>query len=89
MVILKKEDEPLIMDMGALRYSAKRIAELLDLPKEDVKSAMKDNQSELSKLLKKGKDHHAFLVDRKLLERAASGDLAAIKKVEMRQRSKD
>ncbi len=67
-------------------YDSKKIASILELDKDEVDSELKNEESELSKLLQKGKDMADYVIDLKLFEMAKTGDIKALEKLDLRKR---
>lgn len=83
---IKKEQKEQVINFGVFNYDSKKIASILELDKDEVDSELKNEESELSKLLQKGKDMADYVIDLKLFEMAKTGDIKAIEKLDYRKR---
>jgi len=83
---IKKEQKEQVINFGVFDYDSKKIASILELDKDEVDSELKNEESELSKLLQKGKDMADYVIDLKLFEMAKTGDIKAIEKLDYRKR---
>lgn len=83
---IKKEQEEQVINFGVFDYDAKKIASILGLEKGEVEKELKNNESQLSKLLQKGKDMADYVIDLKLFEMAKTGDIKALEKLDHRKR---
>ncbi len=70
---IKKEQKEQVINFGVFNYDSKKIASILELDKDEVDSELKNEESELSKLLQKGKDMADYVIDLKLFEMAKNG----------------
>ena len=86
---ISKNHEEMIINFGALGYSGNKIANILGLNPNDVILEAKNPNSELSKLLRKGRDMADYVIDLKLFEMAKSGDIKALEKLELRKRTQN
>jgi glycosylphosphatidylinositol transamidase (GPIT) subunit GPI8 len=78
-----------IIQMGILEYTCDKILNILDEFIEDQNKFIKDfnnDNSEVYKAYKKGKDKADFIIDQRLFELAKTGNIAAIEKIEQRKR---
>lgn len=85
MKIIEEQIEQVI-NFGVFDYDAEKIASLLEVDISEVIDDMNDEESELYKLLKKGRDMADYVIDLKLFELAKNGDLKALDKLEHRKR---
>jgi len=83
---IKKEQKEQVINFGVFNYDSKKIASILELDKDEVDSELKNEESELSKLLQKGKDMADYVIDLKLFEMAKTGDIKALEKLDLRKR---
>lgn len=83
---IKKEQEEQIINFGVFDYDAEKIASILELDKTEVEEQLKDKESQLSKLLQKGKYMSDYVIDLKLFEMAKTGDIKALEKLDHRKR---
>lgn len=83
---IEKENEEQIINFGVFDYDALKIANILGLTETEVENEMKNENSDLSKLLQKGKDMSDFVIDLKLFEMAKSGDIKALEKLDFRKK---
>ena len=86
---IKEEQKEQVINFGVFDYSSKKIASILGLDKSEVDSELKNKESELSKLLQKGKDMADYVIDLKLFEMAKTGDIKALDKLENRKRMRE
>jgi hypothetical protein len=86
---IKKEQKEQVINFGVFDYSSKKIASILGLDKSEVDSELKNKESELSKLLQKGKDMADYVIDLKLFEMAKTGDIKALDKLDSRKRMRE
>lgn len=86
---IEKEKEEQIINFGAFGYDALKIGNILGLPEIEIENEMKDENSELFKLLQKGRDMSDFVIDLKLFEMAKSGDIKALEKLDYRKRIRE
>jgi len=82
---IKKEQQEQVINFGAFDYNAKKIASILAIEKNEVEEELKNKNSQLSKLLQKGKDMSDYVIDLKLFEMAKTGDIKALDKLESRK----
>jgi len=78
-----------IVGVGTLGYSLQKTINVLDIEDKDVEQFTKDFDDEKSKIAKayqRGIDKADYAVDMKLFELAKNGNLAALKKYEIRKR---
>lgn len=83
---INKEQEEIIINCGAFNYDARKISNIINFDIDYVTSQVKDANSEISILLKKGKDLSDYVIDLKLFELAKSGDIKALEKLDARKR---
>lgn len=83
---ITKEQEEQIVNFGVFDYDSKKIASILGFDQKEIDSEMKNKESELSKLLQKGKDMADYVIDLKLFEMAKTGDIKALEKLDYRKR---
>lgn len=86
---IKEEQKEKIINMGVFDYPASKIANILSFDEEEVKKEMKNKDSELYKLLLKGKDMADYVIDLKLFEMAKVGDIKALEKLQERKEDRD
>ena len=86
---INKDNEEMIVNFGALEYDAEKISIILGEDIEEVKKEMKNKNSDLFKLLQKGKYLAEYLIDLKLFEMAKSGDIKALDKLDSRKRDRN
>ena len=67
-----------VINMGALRYPADKIASILGENLQDIENELLNEGSQLSTLLKRGRDMADYVLDLKLFELAKSGDINAM-----------
>jgi hypothetical protein len=70
-----------LMDFGALNYTNKKIALILDESLQVVNLNMKPGGDWLE-VYERGREIFAYAVNQKLMEMAVSGDIKAIEKIE-------
>jgi len=75
---IKEENIEIIVNMGALRYPADKIASILGENVHEIENEIANKNSEISLLLKKGRDMSDYAIDLKLFELAKSGDINAM-----------
>lgn len=76
--IISEQEEEKIVNFGALRYPAEKMANVLGWELGDVKNEMADTGSQFFLLYSKGKDISDYLLDKKLFELAKAGDMKAM-----------
>lgn len=86
---IKEEQKEQIVNFGALSYNSKRMAGILDLEINSVKSEMDNINSEFHNLYIKGEFMADYVIDLKLFELAKTGDTKALKQLEIRKRSRE
>jgi len=86
---IKKEQKEQVINFGVFNYDSRKIASILELDKDEVDSELKNEESELSKLLQKGKDMADYVIDLKLFEMAKTGDIKALEKLDYRKRMRE
>jgi len=82
---IKKEQEEIIINMGAFDYNASKIANILSFDIKEIEKEFKDKNSKLNELLLKGKDMADYVIDLKLFEMAKTGDIKALEKLDYRK----
>jgi len=82
---ITKEQEEQIINFGVFGYSEKKIANILGVDVTEVSKDIKNENSDLFKLLEKGKDMSDYVIDLKLFEMAKSGDIKALDKLQHRK----
>lgn len=82
---IKKEQEEQVINFGVFDYDASKIASILGIEKREVEQELKNKDSQLSKLFKKGKDMADYVIDLKLFEMAKTGDIKALDKLDSRK----
>lgn len=85
---LNKDQKEKIINMGAFNYDASRIASVIEVEQIIVEKELKNTDSELCKLLKKGADLSDYVIDLKLFNLAQSGDIKALEKLEYRKKTR-
>ena len=85
MIQFTNEQREQIINFGAFGYSENRISSILELDIDEVTKDFSDKNSELSKLLQKGKVMADYVIDLKLFELAKSGDIKALSKLQTRK----
>ena len=85
---ISKEQEEIIINSGVFGYDAEKLANILDIEPELIKEQFKDNNSEITKLRKKGVDKADYVLDLKLFEMAQSGDMKAMDKLNYRRKNR-
>ena len=83
---IKKEQEELIINLGALGYSKGKISSILGIDISHIEKEFSNKESKMSKLFQKGKDMADYVIDLKLFEMAKQGDMKALEKLELRKR---
>jgi hypothetical protein len=86
---IEKENEEQIINFGVFNYDALKIANILGLTETEIETEIKNENSDLSKLLQKGRDMADFVIDLKLFEMAKSGDIKALEKLDYRKRIRE
>ena len=79
---LTKKEQDLIIDFGALNYQASKIAIILEVDLNEIKTELQDINSEVYKLYRKGKYMADYKIDLKIFELAQTGDMKAIERFE-------
>jgi hypothetical protein len=69
-------------DFGALRYSAKKIASILQVPLADADTMLK---GDYAAAFESGANSFDYAIDKKLMEMALGGDLKALQKLEAKR----
>ncbi len=82
---ITKEQEEQIINFGVFGYSEKKIANILGLDVTEVSNDINNKNSDLFKLLEKGKDMSDYVIDLKLFQMAQSGDIKALDKLQRRK----
>lgn len=82
---ITKEQEEKIINFGVFGYSEKKIANILGVDVAEVSKDINNKNSDLFKLLEKGKDMSDYVIDLKLFEMAKSGDIKALDKLQHRK----
>ena len=85
---IKKEDEEKLINFGVFGYDAKKISNILDYSFDEVNEDFNNTNSNLFKLLQKGRDMSDYIIDLKLFDMAKSGDIKALEKLELRKRNR-
>lgn len=84
---MNDKEKEMIINMGALGYPVSLCARVVGV--KDEKQFQKDfvdPKSEVYQLYQQGKDRAQYLIDLKLFEMAQSGDIKAMRKLEIRKR---
>lgn len=81
------KDKEMIVNFGAIGYSEKKIASILEVSEKEISKEM-SYESEFKKLYQKGVDMSDYIIDLKLFEMSKSGDLKALDKFEQRKRNR-
>lgn len=84
-MVIKEEQKEQIINCGVFDYSAQKLSNILDFDKTEIKIELKNKNSELNKLLKKGKDLADYVIDLKLFNMAKTGDIKALEKLNARK----
>lgn len=82
---LTSEQEEALINCGAFNYNAEKVANIIDISQSIIENQLKDVDSNIYKLYKKGKDMYEYTIDCKLFELVQSGDLSALDKLEKRK----
>ncbi len=82
---ITNEIEEQIINMGVFGYSASKIANILSFNVQEVENELADENSQLNRLLKKGRDLSDYVIDLKLFNMAKAGDIKALEKLEKRK----
>lgn len=88
-MIITKEQEETVINCGAFGYDAAKMASILQIEETEIASAMDDEYSQFSALLKKGRDMADYMIDEKLFQLAITGDIKALEKLEARKRARE
>ena len=75
---LTDEQTKQIRQAGALHYSDKRLAVLLQMPVEQVVKQLADTESAMAKAYNEGMIQAAYVIESKVFEKARAGEIAAI-----------
>ena len=77
------------MQLGTLAYPLSKCLNVLEegFDQEQFKKDFYDETSEVYNAYQAGKDKADFLIDTKLFEKARGGDIKALEKLELRQRT--
>ena len=86
---ITKEQQEQIVNFGVFEYNSKKIASILSVNENEIKTEIAEPNSELSKLLQKGKDMADYVIDLKLFNMAKEGDMKALDKLEYRKRLRE
>ena len=84
MVRIDEKNEEMICNFGAFNYSSEKIAAILGCDVEEIEDLKNDENSQLNKLLKKGRYLSEYAIDKKLFEMARAGDIKALEKLTSR-----
>lgn len=82
---MKIENEEMIVNFGAFGYDAKKISSILGVPEIEIIEELANKDSELFKLIQKGKDMSDYVIDLKIFQLAKQGDVNAIALFEKRK----
>ena len=83
---IEEEKEELIVNCGVFGYDARKIASILGVSEAEVLKEMDDKESQISKLLQKGVDMGDYVIDLKLFEMEKTGDIKALRKLDLRRK---
>lgn len=82
---IKKEQEEMVVNFGAFDYDAEKIASILEIDKQIIEAELKKKDSDLNRLMQKGRYLAEYVIDLKLFEMAKTGDVKALDKFEERK----
>lgn len=85
--ITDKEKE-IILNLGGMEYPAKKCADILDWPVDEVVELSENEESSFFKIYQKGKTRAEYLIDLKLFEQAQAGDIKSLEKLNNRKRNR-
>lgn len=80
------EQKEIAINLGFFDYPVGKIANILGEDEAVIEKALGDKNTELSKLMKIGKDRADYVIDAKLFELAQKGDIKALEKLEHRKK---
>lgn len=87
--VMNDKQIEMLRNMGALGYPVEMVMSVLSIPDRDRPSFIKDfndPKSDIMMKYKEGSDQAQYSMDLKLFEMACSGDLKAMKELEIRKR---
>jgi len=82
---INKKQEETIVNFGVFDYTSEQIAIILEIHQNIIDLELKNKDSELNKLLLKGKNLADYVIDLKLFELAKAGDIQALDRLEKRK----
>lgn len=82
---MKIENKEMMVNFGAFGYDAKKISSILGVPEIEIIEELANKDSELFKLIQKGKDMSDYVIDLKIFQLAKQGDVNAISLFEKRK----
>lgn len=85
---LDDKQKDMVINFGAFGYPAAKMANILMWEESEVLALLEDQDSEFSRLYRKGEEMADYVIDLKLFEMAQSGDLKALQKFEFRKKQK-
>lgn len=85
--ITAKEKEQ-ILNLGAFQYKSEMCADVLGWDKTEIKTLLKDKNSEFHKIYNRGFVRAQYVIDLKLFEQAQSGDIKSLDKLQARKRGR-
>lgn len=84
---MSEKEKEMIKNMGALGYPVDLCIRVLDVKDEkQFRKDFADAKSEVNILYSVGRDQAQYLIDLKLFEMAQSGDIKAMRELEIRKR---
>ena len=82
---LTEHERDIIIDCGAFRYDAAKMANVLEWPEKELEKEFSNAKSEFFKLYQRGADRADYVIDKKLFELSKTGDLKALEAFENRK----
>jgi hypothetical protein len=82
--IITDDQKEIIINLGALNYSAIDCAAVLEWPEEETIALFTNTKSEFHKLYQRGKVRSDYVIDLKLFEQAQQGDIKSLEKLQLR-----
>jgi len=82
---ITEHDRDIIINCGAFRYDAPKMANVLDWSEKEVQKEFENHKSDFFKLYQRGADRADYVIDQKLFELAQTGDLKALEAFETRK----
>ena len=86
MIIKDEKTIEKLINIGVFGYDAEKIANITGIKLDEVKKQLADENSQINKLMKKGRDVADYLIDLKLFEQAKNGNIQAMEKLDYRKR---